>query len=337
MLVGRYRLGGITMVIENLSENLIKQGIDVTIGALSFESRPLKNELITEKISLNPLKSAKQITRYDIIHTHHSSVNVFTLLSKKPFIYQYHGTSTQGYKKNFYKIMQYKKFRDRVTKILVISDEAREHYTQQYDSNKVLPFKNGVDINKFKPNLTNKFRKGDPQFLFVGNLYPYKNVGEIIRCVSDIRKTHPNTVLQVIGDGKDFKHLQKLISEIGVEKNVELLGRISDDLEYYYSACDVYISASKFETCPLTPLEAMACGKPVLLSNIEAHVDTVETSKAGLVYESGNLIDMGEKLIYLYKNKDSYYDNSIKYANENSWEKISLMLSNYYSAVLNQI
>ena len=232
--------------------------------------------------------------------------------------------------------MGYKKYRDRVNKILAISEEVHGRYANQYDSNKVLPFKNGVDTSRFQPNLNRKYVKGDPQLLFVGNLYPYKNVVELIHCVSELRKSYPSTVLQVVGDGKDFKRLHELVTELGVEKNVELVGRIIDGLEYYYNSCDVYISASKFETCPLTPLEAMACGKPVLLSNIKAHIELVENSNAGLVYEAGNISDMSEKVIILYDERKKYFQNSLKFAKENSWELISQQLIDYYMTVIDE-
>ena len=70
MLVGRYRFGGITTVIENLSENLMKKGIDVTIGALRFEHEPIKTELKTEKISFNPLKAKKQLNIAQLMSLH---------------------------------------------------------------------------------------------------------------------------------------------------------------------------------------------------------------------------------------------------------------------------
>ena len=72
---------------------------------------------------------------------------------------------------------------------------------------------------------------------------------------------------------------------IKLEKNVELTGRIdSDELKFRYSSCDVYVSASTFEVCPVPTLEAMACGKPLVLFDIEPHREMIEISNAGKIF-----------------------------------------------------
>ena len=103
----------------------------------------------------------------------------------------------------------------------------------------------------------------------------------------------PNIHLQIVGDGENFDTLKNLIQDKNLEKQIELLGKKEhDDLKFYYSSCDLYISASTFEVCPVPPIEAMACGKPLLLFDIEPHVEIINASKAGKIFSTTNPDDI---------------------------------------------
>ena len=241
MLAGRYGLRGATTVIENLASNLINCGIDVTIGALQFLRAPLIKGIETQKISLNPIQASRQLKKYDIINNHHGLVNLISLLSKKPFIFQGHGAPNYGYSRIYKPNLLNPAYlvQNRITNFIAISDAKNRELKEKFSEDKVFLLKNGVDINRYRPNLEKRFRKGDPQLLFVGNLHPHKNVEEIIRSIPTLIPEYPNVNFQIIGDGKEFDMLENLIKEIDVQKNVELLGRISlEDLPFYYNSCD---------------------------------------------------------------------------------------------------
>jgi len=83
----------------------------------------------------------------------------------------------------------------------------------------------------------------------------------------------------------------KIIIEKNLENKVELTGRIKDDeLKLRYSSCDLYISASTFEVCPVPTLEAMACGKPLVLYSIQPHEEIIKNSKGYNVLQISNNI-----------------------------------------------
>ena len=75
---------------------------------------------------------------------------------------------------------------------------------------------------------------------------------------------------------------------------------------------------------------AMTCGKPVLLSNIGPHNETVQNSNADLVYHSGDLQDFGRKMRILYQEKDTFESISINYSKDHSWQKKAEILSKLY-------
>ena len=108
----------------------------------------------------------------------------------------------------------------------------------------------------------------------------------------------------VLMGGKLMGYWTSLCLRIVLSVKIELLGKIEhDDLKFYYSSCDLYVSASTFEVCPVPPIEAMSCGKPLLLFDIEPHVEIINASKAGKIFPSTNPNDISELVFAVLQNK----------------------------------
>jgi len=128
--------------------------------------------------------------------------------------------------------------------------------------------------------------EGTPQLLFVSGLREYKKTRVLIESMPSILEKFPDAHLQIVGEGEDYAVLDGIIKEKKLGSKIELIGKIDhSELRFYYSSCDLYISASTFEVCPVPTLEAMACGKPLVLSNIEPHKEMINASKAGKTEE----------------------------------------------------
>lgn len=134
---------------------------------------------------------------------------------------------------------------------------------------------NGVDTKMFvavKDKSIQKAKMSLPAdakvFVVVGSLIPRKNVAEIVRAFPE---NSGNSLLLVVGDGPEMESLK----EIATGKNVLFKGN-SSQVKEYLQASDWMISASKAEGLPNAVLEALACGVPVLLSSIPAHVEIVK-------------------------------------------------------------
>ena len=113
-----------------------------------------------------------------------------------------------------------------------------------------------------------------------------------------------------------------------------MTGRIKDDeLKLRYSSCDLYISASTFEVCPVPTLEAMACGKPLVLYSIQPHDEVIENSKAGLTFNSMKPEEICKKVIQAYKNKNQFSEAALSYSKNLDWKKICNQISHIYQKV----
>ena len=194
---------------------------------------------------------------------------------------------------------------------------------------------NGVDSNFYRTNLPRKYKVGDPQLLFVGNLYNYKNVAKIIEEIPQIRRSFPNVYLQIVGNGTEFKPIKELIYKKGLENNVRLLGTVSDDeLRYIYSSCDIYVSASGYETVGMPLMEAMSCGKPLLVSDILAHKELLAASKGGTMFSSADKNGVEKGIRNVLDNKEIMSNNARRFAQENDWSNVCRKVSLTYDDLM---
>lgn len=339
MVVAKYpATHGHNTVINNLCTCLKKAGIRAAIGAFSFTADPPDD---IEKIILDKGKLLQKGTSYldfDVIHSHQPRVNYYLLFRKptKPIVFHYHGPSSLVHKINFKLSM--KLFGKRISKIIAVSQTALTQMNKligQFPSQVVY---NGVDTELFNDNLSASHKKGVPQLLFVSALRPYKKTEVLINAMPLLLKKYQNAYLQIVGAGQSLVELKKLVSGKKLENNVEFVGEIQSpkDLASYYASCDVYVSASLLEACPVPPFEAMSCGKPLVLSNIAAHNEIISISKAGKVFIANDPASLCEKIIEVYERMTAFSTNALEFAKKHDWNSTSNQLVQIYADLLKQ-
>lgn len=193
---------------------------------------------------------------------------------------------------------------------------------------------NGVDTAFFNTHLSAPYKKGVPQLLFVGHLYHHKNVIKLIDSMNQILKIYPKAHLQIVGDGEDLIKLSKIVALNQLDKSVDVLGNVSaEELRLRYSSCDTYISASLWEEFGLPPVEAMACGKPVLLSDIPAHNELVEASHAGLIFSLSDDSAIVDGIRKINESPEGYRRLARKFAESHDWTEVCKRISAIYHEV----
>ncbi len=337
MCAGFYDTGGFSTVMEKLAEKLAEKGHEVTIGALLFRRLPPEGAYETVRIPVNNVFRLRRfLEAFDIVHSHHPLTNYLSLLSNRPFIYHYHGAPDFG-KGILHRIDMFSSIKlvgDRFNAVIAVSEAAAAELKQHFRSSRIYVIRNGVDTELFKPQIEPKFRKGEPQFLFVGNLYEHKNVEELIFALKELVKKYPKACLQIVGDGSLYERLKNLVVELRLEKNVDLVGRIEGyELPYYYASCDVYVTASRWELFGLPLLEAMACGKPVVASSITSHAELLAKSKGGTTYDAGNIDDLSQKMIKTLMERAKYSNNGITFASKSDWSIVAENMSKVYTRI----
>ncbi len=153
-------------------------------------------------------------------------------------------------------------------------------------ASRVVTLRNGVDLNRFSPGDRDASRArlglGGFTLLSVGSLIPRKGHELIIAALTEL----PNMTLMIAGSGPMRAELERTAQEKGVAARVRFLGEIAHDaLTDAYRAADIFVLASSREGWANVLLEAMACGTPVVATNVNGTPEVITDPKLGALVE----------------------------------------------------
>lgn len=174
------------------------------------------------------------------------------------------------------------------------------------DKCRVVPF--GIPLSRFELDdhgrkRVDELKDGLPTILFVGRLVSYKGVEFLIRALENVKAR-----LWIVGTGPLESSLRNLAREKGIAHRVVLLGHVSDqELVAYYHACDAFAlpSITNQEMFGLVQLEAMACRKPVISTNLPTGVPWVnQHGRTGYCVAPGDPRELAEAIGLLLSSSD---------------------------------
>jgi glycosyltransferase involved in cell wall biosynthesis len=223
------------------------------------------------------------------------------------YLWDYHNEykkeqKLRGLKKIYYNILT-KKLRqwdylssDRPDLYLANSENVQRRVEKYYrqDSKVLYP---PVEVKRFKKTPEHK-----DYFLIVSTLTPYKKIEEAILLFNKVGKR-----LVIIGDGPQRKYLESIAAE-----NIDFLGFQSDEaVKEYMENCRAFIFPGE-DDFGITPVEAMACGKPVLAYGKGGALETVVASETGEFFYDYSMSEMEDALARLMHNESFYDPNKIR-------------------------
>ena len=164
---------------------------------------------------------------------------------------------------------------DRHAAMIAVSRAAQECMSRYFSAPwEIVP--NGVDTMFFQPPtptspVTSRLERGGPRLLWLGRIEPRNDLGTVLAAMPKILERHPGAQLTVVGDGPWRSRLERAARPLG--PSVRFVGYANGERPDYYRDADLYLCPTTRASFGVTLLEAMACGVPLVVSDIPAFRD----------------------------------------------------------------
>lgn len=288
------------------------------------------NYYIIKKMSIKEIRQCVKALNPDIIHAHDYTASCICSLAKinLPIISHLHNNSPWIKTLHPYSFL-YLYASKRFNKILTVSDSIEKEYIfSNFIKDKIENISNPVCrdyiLNKVNKNDTKKY-----DVCFVGRLTKPKNPLKFINIINDVKNVIPNIKAVMIGDGELKESCKKLIEDLGLKNNIELLGFKKNPYQYMNQS-NIFCLTSEWEGYGLVAFEALTLGLPCVVSRVGGVVNIVDEECGYLVSTED---EFKNAIIALITNKQIYY-----YKSKNAIQK-SIKLENieYYSEIIETI
>ena len=307
--------------------------------------------------------------KYDIIHSHYwmsglAAASLADAWGGTPIVHMFH---TLGEMKNRiarseeeregeYRIEGEKQVIRRADPVVVatVAELTQLRFLYKANGNMVV-IPPGVDVSHFYPipgdeaKMYIGLKPEDRMVLFVGRIEPLKGVDTLIQAMSclQLKETKRPVHLAIIGGdpgaspeemSAEMARLQKLCDDLGLDQSVVFLGqRDQDKLPYYYSAAEVVVMPSHYESFGMVALEAMACGTPVIASEVGGLAYLVRDGETGFTIPDQEPEELCDKISWLLNDKQLHEMMSaraVEYAQDYAWDKIAKQIVEVYEGLL---
>tara|TARA_Y100000994_G_scaffold249297_1_gene260234 strand:+ start:709 stop:1902 length:1194 start_codon:yes stop_codon:yes gene_type:complete len=242
-----------------------------------------------------------------------------------------------------------KKVMDSARYIIALSSVESVDIQNLYDipEEKIIVFPPGVDLQNFYPVDKSVAKealgmKNHKYILFVGRIDPIKGF-EILLEMAQILKKKNEFQLIIVGGGsirsKELIELQSKIDSKDLSDDVVLVGSVPhQQLKTYYSAVDVFVLTSFYESLGFVILESMACATPVVASNVGGIPTLVDDSLTGFLIDENNPESFAEKVEELLIDNNLNYkmgQEGLKKAKLISWTQMTIQMNSFFEKTIN--
>jgi glycosyltransferase involved in cell wall biosynthesis len=231
----------------------------------------------------------------------------------------------KGLHKRLYASFMYKTVAKKADAIISVSNFTRNELNRlvRINNNKIVTIHNGVDKKEFT-FVNNESIYSKPYILYIGNVKPHKNLKNLLKAFEIIKDSIPHDLI-IVGKKEGFitgdPYVMKQAEKMGVR--VQFTGYVNNNkLKQYINGADALVFPSFYEGFGLPPLEAMACGCPVIVSNVASLPEVC--GDAALYVDPYNPEDIAEKIKLLLsddKLREELQRKGLERAKLFSWEK----------------
>ncbi|MGH0590355.1 glycosyltransferase family 4 protein [Bacillus mycoides] len=361
-------IGGIAVYVHEMSKALSKMGHNVTIlTQYRSEYRKVQESYhgnvkilrvpISRLRKLDDLqyvyRMRKLITRLqklekiDVIHWH--TLNKDAKVMRKVYVEGMEVyTNHLSWFRMLYNQRNYKKIYSLIKNpnyIICPSREIKKMSEELFGTEKTYYLPNGVNPNDFSEDermgLEIRKEQGIPLkdnvILTTNRMEPIKGMAYFIDTIPEILNKHPDTTFLIIGDGSQQRELRDKVRAQPIDQTkVVFLGRVpNEEIKKWMTVADVYVQPSLMEGCSIAIIEAMACSKAIVASNIGGNPDILCHEESGLLVDPASSVKLQEAIINLLvhpqKRRELGRKAREKVENELNWSSLAEQITKVYA------
>jgi glycosyltransferase involved in cell wall biosynthesis len=361
--------GGSVIVAYHLSKELAAKGYEITVLTTDFEfDKEFAKSIEKEGVEVVPVHCIANIGfflvspdikgwlkdnigKFDIVHMHNyrsyqnNEVYKFAKKFGVPYILQAHGSvlpffTKQRLKKLYDWFWGYKILKYALKVIALTKTESQQYKKMGVNEDKIKIIPNGIDLSRYnqlpkKREFRSKYLIKDDEkiILYLGRIHKIKGLDLLVSAFSDLVNKLDNVKLVIVGPDDGFlSTLKEQIKELRIQEDIIFTGPLygRDKLESYIDA-DVYVLPSRYETFPVSVLEACACGTPVIVTDRCGIADSIDKIGCVVEYDKSQLIGAILDLLGSSELRSGLGKKGKEFVkDEFNWDKIVKKLENVY-------
>ncbi len=278
----------------------------------------------------------------DVIHAHVYSAGVPAVLIgrhyKIPVVITEHFSGfLRGSVRGFEKLKAKFAF-EQAGVVCPVSDDLKHHIEAYGIRTRFQVIPNVVNTSLFNPTEKDYTKKDSKKhLLLVALLDPKKGVPYLLKALAILIKKRHDFILDIVGDGPNRKEYEELSRKLQLEDIVYFHGlKTKPEVAEFMKQCDFFVQPTLYETFGVTFIEAMACGKPIVATNLPVLKEKIN-DKRGILVPPKDVNALSKAIDYML---DCYKDYSAEaiyeYANSNfSYEAVGKKFDNLYKEIIN--
>ena len=306
-------------------------------------------------------RARNEIQKFDAIHLREYTtfqnivIHHYAVKRKVSYVLQAHGSlpsnigEKQGLKRIYDMLFGYRILKDAAKTVVLNKAEADQHRERGVPEEKMAVIPNGIDLSEYsslppKERIKERFRipRNKKIILCLGRLHKIKGIDFLLKAQAKLSKEIGSDAILVIAGSDDgyLPEIRSLISNLGLDNEVLLTGPLygMNKLEAY-AGSEVVVLPSRYEAFPNTILEAYACSRPVIASNVGSLSDLVLNGKTGYLFEKGSVDELSHHLEFALSNPLDVEKMGVegrKFVETRfSIAKVVTMLEELYSTMIN--
>jgi glycosyltransferase involved in cell wall biosynthesis len=232
------------------------------------------------------------LLKNDKVNIYHSFKHLSAFKSSTKLIYTIHAAGIHnpniiGFKHFYFNYIIFKFMAKTASCFITVSEVDKEHFTNwsgvEKERIRVIPLAvdegfHEINDEKIKERVRVKYKLPEKFILAVSMFHPIRNIETLIKAYKLVKQRskieHKLVIVGAPLDHSYFRRLVEMIKSMGIDDNVILPGYIKDDLPHVYNLASLFVCPSLYESFGIPILEAMACGIPVITSNVGAIPET---------------------------------------------------------------